>query len=603
MILKTGVHSDVHQIFFANPSDATRTDDAPASPKSICVSAVNRIRAAALGTVEVDYNAAGAVRTLAADGDGLFALPYSGNAVEYAQRFIAQPETRRALALAYTKLGLGNATRVPLGQRVDFQQTVKFADQADAIPVRGGLISVVVDRNGHIIQVTSTVRHGKRPARLGKIVSRDAAIAAAKEKHGSDVCNVKSCELVLSAHENKLDPCYEITLETCGPEYKLWSYLVKAKTAEVVYGKNKVYYSQRSKSQDAATDPACRYFPVTPNPKVALSQQLIDYVVSGLPDPTKLQNERFIVMTRKSGSWKVVTAKADGTFDYAVNSAEHEALIVFIAMNTMTAYQEERGAPKLESPIPVYVRDPDVRDNAYCTAQIDDMEVHIGIGSGVPNGLRNPIGYDKMVEIHEFCGHGEVTYITPGHDLNPGEHEAAGDMAAIVAGYLDRIEFAKQLGTTIDVAFVRKDPRIVGPYTMDGGIRTQRNTKTVADRTGEPHDDGEIVGAALADTLEGIIVADNDVASGCDKFVRLYLASLSMRPAHKDTWTDTLRTMITADSSLYQGSHRDLIEKSFAGHGIKLPAKSPSRSAPKGKGKGKSKSPKGKGKGKGRKAA
>jgi hypothetical protein len=172
-------------------------------------------------------------------------------------------------------------------------------------------------------------------------------------------------------------------------------------------------------------------------------------------------------------------------------------------------------------------------------------------------------------------------------------HESTGDTFALVFEYLDYVKFAKQLGRILSVADVKKDPRVIGPYTIDGGIRQQRNNKrTPQDKTGEVHDDGLISGAATCDLLEAMIVNEDDVEKGCESFGRLYLAALALVPAHKVMFRDMLRAFVTADQTLNKGANRALIEKAFGDHGIKLGSseRKPRKPAPK-KGPGKKKTP------------
>jgi hypothetical protein len=161
-------------------------------------------------------------------------------------------------------------------------------------------------------------------------------------------------------------------------------------------------------------------------------------------------------------------------------------------------------------------------------------------------------------------------------------HEKEGDWAALIFEYLDAVKFAKQIGKTFGVAEVQADPRIIGPYSIDGGIRQQRNNKKYpGDVTGEVHDDGLIPGGACGDLLQAVIEKENDVAKGAEICGKLQIASLALVPSHKVLFTDELRAMITADQTLFNGAYRALIEKAHADHGIVLKANAPKKRTPK----------------------
>jgi len=581
------------------PAKTERTFVRP--PRTAAKSAVGRLASLATGRVEADYNAStGDVRFLTATGGGLLSLPYTGDPVSFAKLYMAQKDTITALGLRDTQIVDGQVRKFGFGTRVEFKQELTLSDHPTPLPVRGGFVHVFVDNKGEILQVTSTVRRGRKPQQLGKIISADDAIAAAKAAHGADVCEMKGCELVLSSHEKaertsnkkrtvsgrssskkrsvspsdnlRLDPTYEVFIQSCKPA-SLKQYLVNARTGKVVHSVERLLFSQKSKDQAAAGEPDCRYFPLEPDAKVALSKQLIAYTIADLPDPTRLENKRFKMMVKTSGEWEVVKAKADGTFNYDIDTPEFEAVIVFVALNEGVAKQEEWGMTPFDKPLPVYVHDEDVPDNAY--ADPINFESHIGVGSGAPNGLRKFIGYDKMVEIHEVCGHIMVTIMTPGRDLpgkqGAGMHEDTGDTFAVLFTYTDHVKFAVRLKKPFGVADVQKDDRVVGPYSLDGGIRVQRNTKkTPDDETGEPHDDGLISGGADCDALEALIVKVNDIDKGCETFGRIKIAAMALVPAHKVLFKDMLRAMISADETLNKGVNRKELEKAFAAHGIKL---------------------------------
>ena len=153
-------------------------------------------------------------------------------------------------------------------------------------------------------------------------------------------------------------------------------------------------------------------------------------------------------------------------------------------------------------------------------------------------------------------------------------HESTGDLMAIAMGYLFRIWYAKELGEKFGLADIKADRRVVGEYALpEDGIRIQRNTKkTPGDKTGEVHDDGLISGGAHADMLEALCVkaGDGKEEEAVNGFLAMYFMALSLVPAHKVTFRDMLRCLVTADTNLNKGVNRKLIEDAHAAHGIKL---------------------------------
>jgi hypothetical protein len=202
------------------------------------------------------------------------------------------------------------------------------------------------------------------------------------------------------------------------------------------------------------------------------------------------------------------------------------------------------------------------------------------------------IGFDLGVLWHENRHH-QVYLQTPAHDLPGQEGGACNEATADVHGqlmmeYMFAIMFAAITKKPFTVKDIINDKRIIGMYAMPpNGIRSQRNTKTVADADGEVHDDGEIVGGAMADALQGY-VEHADVASGKVKFEDA-LANygktgqllLALAPTRAVRFTDWRRCQITADQQICAGTNRAAIEKAFDAHGISA------TSSPKGKGKGK----------------
>ena len=580
-------------------------------------SAVNNLSTAFSG-VEVSPDAQGFVRHLVG-ANGLSGAKFLGDAKAHAVAFLQTGNVTNTFDLASLDVDLVNgvASENAFGHQVMFKQFVTLRD-GTKLPVRGANVNVSMDKDGKIFNVTSELKHGKVTSLRGAVSEIDA-VAAAKAKFGRLVnqlsktaglgyakalraaiktCSVKTT-LVASEDKGKFDPCYEVVLGTDQPR-QLIEFLVKAKTGEVVYWASKMHYSVSSKAQQAALGRiAAKAFLNIPDPNKPLNQQIVDTYVENLPDPKVLANERYKMLIEVGGNWIPVTAAADGTFNFSPTGKDKDkfsAVVAFIALNLQSDLNEKWGLKKQTRPIPVYVNDKSVQDNAYFDPE--NYEIHIGVGSGVKaGGLTEMIGFDLGVLWHENRHH-EVFLQTPGHDMPGPQGGACNEATADVHGqmmmqYMFDIMFGKITKRTLTVADIVNDPRIIGLYAMPPqGIRTQRNTKTVADQQGEVHADGEIVGAAMADALQAY-VEQPDVASGkislgdqLENYGRAGQLLMTLLPTRSVRFTDWRRAHVTADQQLTNGANRAVIEKAFDAHGITATAATQTKPKPKGKGKG-----------------
>src|SRR5262249_22143795 len=238
--------------------------------------------------VEVDYDHFGHVRHLTTGStDGFLKAPLAGKPLAHARKLLKTRFLGTALALRSAALRAGEAPRLELpvpGWRVEFRQVLRIKGQKRAIRVRGGYVHVFMSESGRIYMVNSTLRRGRKPASVGKIIGRKQAIKEALAKHGASTCEKKRCELTFSAHNGNIDPVYEVVLTSCNP-MKIVQYLVKARSGEVVYAESKLHY-------DSAK---ARSFLRIPNPNADLEKQIFDTVIDMLPDPKVLKNENLVV--------------------------------------------------------------------------------------------------------------------------------------------------------------------------------------------------------------------------------------------------------------------------------------------------------------------
>ncbi|HND67023.1 MAG TPA: M36 family metallopeptidase [Candidatus Obscuribacter sp.] len=589
------IESKLHHVF--GPTPAKRPVAFSRKPSGLLGQAIDQL-VNRNPELELEFDRTGHVRHLVATKQTLFSgATFTGDARAHAAAFLATAPVFKALDLEGIELDEGESEALPYGHRVDYKQfiTLKCGRK---LRVRNGSIGVHMNSKGDVFSVNSTLKVFPARKVLGKVISEEAAKEAAKKhmesliaKIGKDAkqfareltgglqtCSAKA-ELVLSEHEGRFDPVYEVELSICEPR-QLMQMLVKARTGEVVYHESKLHFSiANQRTQVGLNRIAAKTLLRIPDPKVSVAKQVVDHYVEDLPDATTLKNHRMVMLVRKNRKWVEVKAKADGTynFDSVKEKDEFAAVVTFIALNTQLVWMEKLGMKTKYEPLKVYMNDPSVRDNAYLDPE--NWEVHIGIGSGIGAGLVQDIFLDLGVSWHEN-GHGIVTIQAPGKDLPGNEggaiHEATGDvLGQILVSYLFRLKFGGLINYPVSRSDIKVDPRIIGAYALPpDGIRKQRNGKTVRDKTGEVHDDGEIVGGALADLLEamatGADVTDDGakLEAALENYARIYLMALALVPASRVTFRDLRRALITADQQLLNGANRSAIESNFDKRGI-----------------------------------
>ncbi|CAN5666013.1 hypothetical protein BH10CYA1_BH10CYA1_41580 [soil metagenome] len=540
--------------------------------------------------VEVVFNDVGEVRSIT--GSGLFADKFTGNCTDYATKFINSRAAQKALGLRYATLVAGETNEYEAFTRVEFKQVANVKGFASAIPVRGGFVHVFIDKQGDIIQVNSTVRHGRKPTSIGKIITSEKSIELAIAKLGVPSAIADKCTLVLSSHEGSMNAIYEVTLSANEPERRLVMFLVMAKTGEVVYVENKLHFSQKRQPRKPAGDPtllagiaASTFLRIpTYNKNEPISKQVSKGIVEGteLKDPKLLANDRYDMKVKKDGKWVTVRANSKGTFEFDPLSKDKyevscfSATVAFLWLNTQDATLESWGAVKVPRAIPVYIDDESVTDNAYFDPSA--WEIHDGVGSGIENGgLVTHISWDPGVNLHENT-HKRNAAEAPGKDL-PGEQGmGAGEATSDVYGDLlfdlwMRYKGGATLGHVLTLQDIIDSTGVIGQYCMaPDGIRNQDNHNTYPkDIEHEEHTDGLIVGGAYFDLMRAMAkLPGTTVEDVLRNNGKIYLNGTRLLPAHKVLFTDYLRAYLTVDKSMFGGVYKDMITKAFGDHGIKL---------------------------------
>lgn len=563
----------------SKPVARPRAQQIVIAPRAQSLAAISRIQDSIPGT-EADFHTDGYPRTITTTNRrGLLqtsTLTRSRSIAKHARRLVDQKDIVDAFGLRGVELHVDSVEKQTDGSyRVDFRQVLSFKPDTTRYQyrVRGGNVHVYMSKYGRIDQITSAVRHAEPIDGMPQIITPEQALEAARAKHGAEA-SVKKLELSFSIHEGKYNPVYDVVLDSEKPK-KVFAYIVEAVTGEVVYEESKLHLLRRRNVVAAAGAP-CTTLLAVPNPDRPISEQVHDAILKWVDpkNPTILGNDRYRVTVGSDD--RQVKANPDGSFKFPVNSSEAMAVSNFFAVMYLTDLFESVGARVAEQ-YWLSVDNDEVMDNAYC--DYINRTLKIGVGSGWENGglakdEANDIGIVEHEAGHKFGGD-EV----PGGDLG-GTHGGAinegtcGDCAYLVANFLMRLQFGKELGVELTKEAIKNDELVVGGYAVKHvGIRKLKNNKQAGkDETGEVHDDGEICGAATAEIMVALATApDVSIESGLRLWAQLYVKAINRLPnANSITFTDLLRAFISADQAVSKGANRKLIEACFARHNIKV---------------------------------
>ena len=549
-------------------------------------------------TAEARFDHFGLVRDLSVSkaGVSLFRQPFDGNVVAHAQAYIAQPTVQKVFKLQYASLVAQEPVDFDFGTRVGFKQfvNVKTRDGVKSYPVRGGQFNVFVNQEGQTTYVGSTVRHGEKPRQLGKIITEAEAVAAARANSSIPDGTLVKVAFEFSAHDGKLDPVYAVTLTNVHmlgnedesvvvdtkpvdePSYV--EILIHAKTGAFLHAADQLRHSQASKRQKVLNSPVAKVFLRVPDYKIDVLKQIFQTRLDEMPDPSVLKDIVFKMMILNNSRWSLVKPDAKGGFEFDEGSDKFSAVVAYFALSEMRKRFEKLGFRVVRTPIPVKVNDPQTPDNAFMVPVLTQPEMHIGVGTGVDGGgLTKMIVYCIDVEWHELF-HWLITIQTPGNDLDGAEgasmHEGLSDIGAWLMGWLFLLDHATQLGVKVTRQDIANDLRKIGEFCMPpNGIRQQKNHKTTKQKTGEPHDDGEIIGGAVSDFFaEFISNSKGELVDAIEACVKMMAQMLAVMPAKRPLFTDALRGLISGDLNENKGANRALIEKSFKDHLIVLSA-------------------------------
>ena len=315
-----------------------------------------------------------------------------------------------------------------------------------------------------------------------------------------------------------------------------------------------------------------------PDYKVDVLKQIFQTRLADMPDPKVLKETVFKMFILENSRWQLVKPNDAGNFEFDEGSNRFSAVVAYYALSEMRKRFEKLGFVQNRTEIPVKINDPETPDNAFMVPELTQPEMHIGVGTGVESGgLTKMIVYCIDVEWHELF-HWLITIQTPGNDLTGPEgaamHEGLSDIGAWLMGWLFVLANATVLGVKVTSKDIANDMRKIGEFCMPpDGIRKQKNTKTTKQKTGEPHDDGEIIGGAVSDFFADYIVASSgELVEALESCVKMLAQMLAIMLAKRPLFTDALRGLISADLSMNKGANRASIEAGFKKHLIVLSA-------------------------------
>ena len=532
---------------------------------------------------------------------GLFATPYCGNPAKYAKAFLDSDVCKKLFEInKRIKLGAPIVQAMPNEVTlVRFEQYIKASRHKRNVPVRGGYFDIYVDKEGYIFNINSTVRRGcvsRSRSLITPKMAKMIASAAFVAKYEQEPHTVRT-RFVYSSHEDRFDPCYEVVIsgkvasETLAVQENGAAENADANilTAEAPRGpaRSSIVPEQRMFLIHANTgallhDAARRFFGVPakaaleiPDINEDFAKQIYNVTIEGLPDKTVLENENLKVYTFDAAGKEVEVRDANG-FAYDTEHKFFGAAMTFFWLNEQMNLVRRVTGLKPAFAIKVYVRDPNVQDNAYFDPEAKPHpDVHLGTGSGNRwGGLRVEEERDQSIGCHEL-GHYVVYWLAPGQDF-PGDeggacHEGFGDLNALLMALYFRMRYAEILGKPFGKQDIIDSTGKIGTYAYPpDGIRNDDNDKTIDDKQGEVHADGEIIAAAMLHSLKALAQRDDlTTEQVLDLFARLLYGATSLVPSHKVTFVDMLNAFLAADQNQNKSANKNLITANFGRHKIK----------------------------------
>lgn len=437
-------------------------------------------------------------------------------------------------------------------------------------------------------------------------VEAAAKVSAEVEVENIENLHIDEVKLVLSAHAGQMNPVYRIKATASGAIEEHMYFLIDAKKGLVVHEVPKLFnandetikalaqnLADKAVKELSGTEINGKVFPTEPSRGRKMFEEVIVQDLQRFlseANPKILKNHRCRVLYDKTGKGQFteLAAKSDGSYLFDILSPEFSAVVAFWSYNKAAEICEAAGFKPSRRAIDVYVDDKKVRDNAYFHPS--QYVIRLGWGSGpLQGGLENHICYSDDCTKHE-AGHQDVMDGTPGKDF-PGApegsalHEMFGDSRSMAISLVMLARYGKHiLGRDCTWEDLKNFNGRVGEYLVEGGIRDLKksNAQYPQDIENEEHHDSLIVGGAAFKFLMKLVELCQKQNTSLEEpsmiFLRIWYGALALVPAHKVTFQDWLRAIVTAAQALFdKGTHksnyRDELEACFKAHGVVLPSK------------------------------
>lgn len=445
---------------------------------------------------------------------------------------VAAPLPAVASAGVPSDLTLVQVRRSLLGSHSFYAQTYR------GVPVLGGFYSV------HSTGATSSVDDGRKAvtglASVTPGLARGNAAAAAKA-HG----NARSSRLVVvpGAAGAAATLAYEVTTDQdkkvlvdahSGKVGKVTDERRLADGSGKVFDPNPVVALQNESLKDASNAdsavPAAAYKTVT---------------LANLDGSGYLRGAYAKVINSTKGKNPAAFSSAN-SFLYTRSDSRFEQVNSYYAVDRLQTYIQSLGFTNVNNEAQDLNVNATTQDNSWYTPSQDTITIGTG---GVDDGE------DQEVVWHEY-GHAVQDDQVPGFG-------ASNDGGAIGEGFGDYLAATMSQANSADTATtpwacVMDWDSTSYTSTAPHCIRRLDTAKTVANRTGEVHDDGEIWSHALWDMNKGL---------GRDKATRIILeAQFGYSPT--TTWAAAAQKTVDTASALYGATDAATVRAAFQARGI-----------------------------------
>ncbi|KJK12841.1 bacillolysin [Terrabacter sp. 28] len=464
--------------------------------------------------------AAGALLCTASTGSVAAALPTAATAVSAASAALPAD-----LTLVQVRQSL-------LGSHTWYAQTYR------GVPVLGGFYAV------HSTGATSSVDDGRKTvsglASVTPGLARAAAATAAKA-HG----NARSTRLVVvpGASGAPATLAYEVTTDQdkqvlvdagSGKVAKVTDERRLATGSGKVFDPNPVVALQNESLKDSANAdsavPATAYKTVT---------------LANLDGSGYLRGAYATVVNGAKGK-NPAAFSSTNTFNFTRSDSRFEQVNSYYAVDRVQTYIQSLGFTNVNNEAQDLSVNTTTQDNSWYTPSQDTITIGTG---GVDDGE------DQEVVWHEY-GHAVQDDQVPGFG-------ASNDGGAIGEGFGDYLAATMSQANSTDTATtpwacVMDWDSTSYTSSTPHCIRRLDTAKTVANRTGEVHDDGEIWSHALWDMNKGL---------GRDKATRIILeAQFGYSPT--TTWAAAAQKTVDTASALYGATDAATVRAAFQARGI-----------------------------------